>query len=417
MRRHAVSDFSRTPVVRLHEGRVTTAVPLALSDALRDWLDLGLRWLHVIAAMAWIGTSFYFVLLDQSLRPPKDAADADAGVGGELWEVHGGGFYNVQKYVVAPKQLPDHLAWFKWEAYTTWLSGFGLMLVLYYLEASSALVKPGDDLEPWLAVTISIALLAVAWIAYDVLNRLVSDGRVLWPVLFVLVALSAWASAELFSPRAAWLQVGAMIGTVMAANVFFVIIPAHWELIRAKEAGREPDPAPGIQAKQRSVHNNYLTLPVLLAMLAGHFPFAYGADHAWLVLVVLMVIGAWARLFFNLRHTGRSHWWMPVAGAVAFVALAVLVERSDDATVPPAAAADLALGKRVFTSAGCAGCHTLADAGATGAVGPSLDAAQPSASLVTERVTNGQGVMPSFAGKLSPAEIDAVAAYVSGAAG
>jgi sulfite dehydrogenase len=133
--------------------------------------------------------------------------------------------------------------------------------------------------------------------------------------------------------------------------------------------------------------------------------------------VALMVIGAWARLFFNLRHTGRSHWWMPVAGAVAFVALAVLVERSDDATVPPAAAADLALGKRVFTSAGCAGCHTLADAGATGAVGPSLDAAQPSASLVTERVTNGQGVMPSFAGKLSPAEIDAVAAYVSGAAG
>ena len=139
--------------------------------------------------MAWIGTSFYFVLLDQSLRPPKDTADADAGVGGELWEVHGGGFYHVQKYVVAPRVLPDHLAWFKWEAYATWLSGFGLMLVLYYLEASSALVKPGDDLEPWLAVTISIALLAAAWIVYDGLNRLVSDGRVLWPVLFVLVAL------------------------------------------------------------------------------------------------------------------------------------------------------------------------------------------------------------------------------------
>ena len=228
---------------------LTAAFPLALSDALRDWLDLGLRWLHVIAAMAWIGTSFYFVLLDQSLRPPKDPADADAGVGGELWEVHGGGFYHVQKYVVAPRVLPDHLAWFKWEAYTTWLSGFGLMLVLYYLEASSALVKPGDDLEPWLAVTISIGLLAVAWIVYDVLNRLVSDARVLWPVLFVLVALAAWASSELFSPRAAWLQVGAMIGTVMAANVFFDIIPAHRELIRAKEAGREPDPG---RASRRS---------------------------------------------------------------------------------------------------------------------------------------------------------------------
>jgi uncharacterized membrane protein len=381
-----------------------------------DWLDLGLRWLHVIAAMAWIGTSFYFVLLDQSLRPPKDASHADAGVGGELWEVHGGGFYHVQKYVVAPLRLPDHLAWFKWEAYTTWLSGFGLMLVLYYLEASSALVKPDDDLEPWLAVSISIVLLVVAWIAYDVLNRLVSDGRILWPVLFGLVALSAWGSYELFSPRAAWLQVGAMIGTVMSANVFFVIIPAHWELIRAKEAGREPDPRPAIQAKQRSVHNNYLTLPVLVTMLAGHFPFAYGADHAWLVLLALMAIGAWARLFFNLRHAGRTHWWMPVAGAAAFVALAVGVEQHDEPAAS-ATAVDVARGKRVFSTSGCGACHTLADAGSTGSVGPSLDAAEPSAELVAERVRNGQGAMPAFAGTLSDEEIDAVAAYVSSAAG
>jgi uncharacterized membrane protein len=393
-----------------------TLLPLALSDALRDWLDLGLRWLHVVAAMAWIGTSFYFVLLDQSLRAPKEERDRAAGVGGELWEVHGGGFYHVQKYVVAPTRLPDHLAWFKWEAYTTWLSGFGLMLVLYYLEASSTLVKPGDDLDPWVAVVISLALLAAAWIAYDVLNRLVSDGRVLWPVLFVLVALAAWGSSELFSPRAAWLQVGAMIGTVMAANVFVNIIPAQWELIHAKEAGRTPDPAPAIQAKQRSVHNNYLTLPVLLTMLAGHFPFAYGADHAWLVLVGLMVIGGWARLFYNLRHAGRTHWWMPVAGAAALVALAVLVERSDDAATPPASAADTALGKQVFASAGCASCHTLADAGASGTVGPSLDAAKPSAGLVAERVRDGKGVMPSFAGTLDDGEIAAVAAYVSSAA-
>jgi uncharacterized membrane protein len=395
---------------------VTSALPLALSDALSDWLDLGLRWLHVIAAMAWIGTSFYFVLLDQSLRPPKDAADAEEGVGGELWEVHGGGFYQVQKYVVAPRVLPEHVAWFKWEAYTTWLSGFGLMLVLYYLEASSALVKPGDDLEPWLAVTISIALLAAAWIVYDLLNRYVSDARVLWTALFVLVALSAWGSAELFSPRAAWLQVGAMIGTVMAANVLFDIIPAHWELIRAKEAGREPDARPGIQAKQRSVHNNYLTLPVVLTMLAGHFPFAYGAEHAWLVLVGLMAVGAWARLFYNLRHAGRTHWWMPVAGAAAFVALAVLVEQGDETVAAPSGAAAVAQGKRVFASAGCGACHTLDEAGATGTVGPSLDSAKPSASLVADRVRNGQGAMPSFAGRLTAVEIDAVAAYVSRAA-
>jgi len=395
---------------------MTTLLPLAISDALRDWLDLGLRWLHVIAAMAWIGTSFYFVLLDQSLRSPKEERDRAAGVGGELWEVHGGGFYHVQKYVVAPPRLPDHLAWFKWEAYTTWLSGFGLMIVLYYLEASSTLVKPGSDLDAWVAVVISLALLAAAWLAYDVLNRLVSDARVLWPILFVLVALSAWGSAELFAPRAAWLQVGAMIGTLMAANVFVVIIPAHWELIRAKEAGREPDPEPGIQAKQRSVHNNYLTLPVVLTMLAGHFPFAYGADNAWLVLVALMVIGAWARLFFNLRHAGTTHWWMPVAGLAAFVALAVVVDRSEDSAAPAATPADVAHGKQLFLSAGCAGCHTLADAGATGTVGPNLDAAHPSDSLVAERVRDGKGVMPSFAGELDDAEIAAVAAYVSQAA-
>jgi uncharacterized membrane protein len=389
---------------------------LALSDALSDWLDLGLRWLHVIAAMAWIGTSFYFVLLDQSLRPPKDPEDRDAGVGGELWEVHGGGFYQVQKYVVAPPRLPDHVAWFKWEAYATWLSGFGLLLVLYYLEASSALVRPGDDLEPWLAVAISLALLVAGWVAYDVLNRLVSDARVAWTVLFVLVALAAWASAELFSPRAAWLQVGSMIGTVMAANVFFHIIPAHWELIRAKEAGREPDPRPAIQAKQRSVHNNYLTLPVLLTMLAGHFPFAYGADHAWVVLVVLMAIGAWARLFYNFRHRGTTHWWMPVAAAVAFVALAVWVERADDGAAIPSDAATLDRGKAVFATAGCGGCHTLGDAGTSGTVGPSLDEAEPSADLAADRVRNGLGAMPAFAGRLTPEEIDAVAAYVASAA-
>jgi uncharacterized membrane protein len=391
---------------------MTATLPLALSDAVSDWADLGLRWLHVIAAMAWIGTSFYFVLLDQSLRRPARESDAEAGVGGELWEVHGGGFYHVQKYVVAPRVLPEHLAWFKWEAYTTWLSGFGLMLVLYYLEASSALVRPGDDVDAWVVVVISLSLLAAAWIAYDVLNRLLDDGWVLWTLLFGLVAAAAWGSSELFSPRAAWIQVGAMIGTVMAANVFVNIIPAHWELIRAKEAGREPDPQPGLQAKQRSVHNNYFTLPVLLTMLAGHFPFAYGADHAWLVLVALMLIGAWARLFFNLRHQGRTLWWMPVAGAAAFVALAVAVEQTDEPATS-AASADVVHGKAVFAAAGCGGCHTLADAGAAGTVGPSLDAVRPSTALAAERVRNGQGAMPAFAGTLSDADIADVAAYVA----
>jgi uncharacterized membrane protein len=396
-----------------------TALPLAVDPYLTDWLDLLLRWLHVIAAMAWIGTSFYFVLLDQSLRPPSTAEDAGAGVAGELWEVHGGGFYRVQKYAVAPQRLPDHIAWFKWEAYTTWLSGFGLMVVLYYLSASSALVDPTvADLEAWQAIAISIGLLIAAWVVYDALNRLLASRPVLlWTALGALVTLSAWGAGELFAPRAAWLQVGAMIGTVMAANVFFDIIPAHWELIRAKQAGREPDPAPLLQAKQRSVHNNYLTLPVLLTMLAGHFAFVVARDRAWLVLVLLMALGAWARLFFNLRHTGRTHWWMAAAGGVAVIALALALRPEDDVKGANPSAADLAAGRALFVSTGCGSCHALSAAGGEGSVGPNLDAAEPSAALVEERVTNGQGGMPSFRGDLDESEIAAIAAYVATVAG
>jgi uncharacterized membrane protein len=400
-----------------------THLPLALDPYLRDWLDLLLRWLHVIAAIAWIGASFYFVLLDQSLRPPKDPADTEAGVGGELWEVHGGGFYHVKKYRVAPPVLPDHLAWFKWEAYTTWLSGFGLMIVLYYLNAHSTLIDPAvAALQTWQAVALSVGLLALAWVVYDVLCRLL-DARelVLAAVLLVLTAVAAWGSSELFSARAAWLQVGAMLGTIMAANVFFVIIPAHWELIRAKEAGREPDPAAGIKGKQRSVHNNYFTLPVLLTMLAGHFAFLNGRAHAWLILVTLMVVGAAVRLFYNLRHGGRTIWAIPAAAVVVVVALAVWLRPGDGSYAGGGAAAptpaQIAQGKTVFATAGCGSCHTLADAGAQGNVGPNLDGAKPPFALVTERVTNGKGGMPPFRGTLDAAEIAAVAAYVSTVAG
>ncbi len=391
--------------------------PLALDPYLRDWLDLGLRMLHVIAAIAWIGTSFYFVLLDQSLRPPKRPEDAAAGVGGELWEVHGGGFYHVQKYRVAPATLPDHLAWFKWEAYTTWLSGFGLLVVLYYLDAHSTLIDPTiADLTTGEAVAISVGLLVVAWLVYDGLFRVLGQRELVFAgCLLALTTLAAWGTSQLFAPRAAALQVGAMLGTIMAANVFFSIIPAHWELIHAKEAGRDPDPAPALAAKQRSVHNNYLTLPVLLTMLAGHFAFVYTTGHAWLVLVALMLLGVWVRLFFNLRHAGRTHWWMPAVGALAAVGLAVAVRPDDESAAP--GTGDVAAGRNVFLSAGCAACHTLADARSNGTVGPNLDSARPSADLVRQRVENGLGPMPSFRGKLSRTQIDAVAAYVSSVAG
>ena len=232
----------------------------------------------------------------------------------------------------------------------------------------------------------------------------------------VLVAAATFGVAELLAPRAVYLQVGAMLGTIMAGNVFLVIIPAHRELIRAKREGRDPDPAWNARAKQRSVHNNYLTLPVVFTMLADHFPLTYGADDAWLVLVAIMLLSAWLRLFFNLRHQGRTVWAIPASGAVglAIVAVWLAPEGGDSAGPPPPAVA--AEGKTLFVSAGCGSCHTLADAGATGAVGPSLDAAQPSRELVVERVTNGQGAMPSFRGQLSPAQIDALADYVSTAA-
>ena len=392
---------------------------VAIDPYLRDWLSLLLRSLHVVAAIAWVGGSFYFVHLDQSLRFPKDVVDREAGVGGELWEVHGGGFYHVQKYRIAPHELPDHLAWFKWEAYTTWLSGFALLVLLYWFDARAYLIdKTVADIGPWTAVAISAGLLVLAWLVYDVLCRLLRGRELLLGVaIFAATALAAWGNGRLFSPRAAWLQTGAMLGTVMAASVLINIIPAHWELIRAKEAGREPDPAPGIEAKRRSVHNNYLTLPVLATMLAGHFSFLTGRQHAWLILLVLMIVGAWVRHFYNLRHAGRTHWWMLGAAAAAITVLAVVLIPPDGKAGSPATPAQITQGKSVFTSAGCVNCHTLAAAGATATVGPNLDQAKPAASLVIERVTNGQGGMPPFSGKLSKAEIAAVAAYVSTVAG
>jgi uncharacterized membrane protein len=306
-------------------------VTVLLDAYVWDWADLLLRWLHVIASVVWIGTSFYFVALDNHLRPPSAGRDRDERVAGDAWEIHGGGFYRVQKYRVAPETLPEPLYWFKWEAYTTWLSGFGLMIVLYYVHADTYLVDPSvRDLDTQAAIGISLGLLALAWFVYDGLCRLLGRYElVLAATLVAFVAASAYAVSELFSARALPIQVGAMLGTMMVGNVFFVIIPGHWELVRAKRAGREPDPVHGIRGKQRSVHNNYLTLPVVLAMLGPHFPFAFARDSGWLVLVVLMLLGAWIRLFFNLRHAGQTNWAIPVTAAVAVLVLAYVI-RPDD---------------------------------------------------------------------------------------
>jgi uncharacterized membrane protein len=330
---------------------------------LRDVLDVFLRMLHVVAGIAWLGASFYFVRLDLALRAPKRREDAEAGVAGEFWGVHGGGLYHSQKYRLAPAEMPEPLHWFKWEAYTTWLSGFALMIVLYYFDADVRLVDADvADLDEWQAVALSVGALALAWLVYDVLCRTVGQRSqaALTVIGTGLVALAAWGAGELFSARAAYLQVGAMLGTIMAANVFFVIIPAHRKLVTAMEEKREPDSAPLLEAKNRSVHNNYLTLPVLFTMLAGHFAFVFGADEAWLVFVAIAVLTALTRVFFNRWHAGRREWWIPAVAAVGVVALAFWL-RPDDAVsdvTEPVAFEQIA----PVIEERCATCHSGASA-------------------------------------------------------
>jgi len=321
-----------------------------------DWLHLVVRWLHVTAAIAWIGASFYFIALDQSLRPPATASE---GVGGEAWEIHGGGFYRVEKYRLAPRVLPDRLQWFKWEAYITWLSGFALLVLLYYLDPSQYLMNVSDPrFQGWELVVASLAVIVFSWFAYDALCRaLAGNERALIAGIVLLIVLIAAISGYLFSPRGAFIQVGAAVGTWMAGNVFFVIIPGQKDLVRATAAGRVPETGPGIRGKQRSVHNNYLTLPVLFAMISQHFPFTYGRDSPWLALLGLMALGALVRHVFNVRHQGRDA--RPAAGGVAvlFVFLFVALYPRGDAGPAGLTAADFGPVQQVFI-ARCVTCHS-----------------------------------------------------------
>jgi len=329
---------------------------LGVDPYLIDWLDLSFRFLHVIAAIVWIGTSFYFVALDNHLRPTEERDDLT----GESWEIHGGGFYRIERYRVTPPTIPEPLHWYKWEAYTTWLAGFALFVSLYYLQPRTYLIDPSvADITPATAIILSIGLLATGWLVYDALCRTVGkrSDAALAGCMLVLVAATAYGCSQLFAPRAAYLQVGAMLGTIMVANVFFVIIPAHWELIRAKEAGRDPDPAANLRGKQRSVHNNYLTLPVLFAMLAGHFPFTYGHEDSWAILVCLMVIGAWIRYYFNARHAGRTLWWVPLTAAAGIAAVAVWIR--PESTAPAHGATTVTFAQiEPIVAQRCQACHS-----------------------------------------------------------
>ena len=362
-----------------------------------EWLQFLARWLHVVAGIVWIGTSFYFVALDNHLRPPARQDDARRGVGGESWEIHGGGFYRIEKYQVAPPRLPEVLHWFKWEAYTTWLSGFALFVVLYYFNADTYLVEAGGPLGTGWAIVVSMTLLVVAWLVYDALCDVLHDELALAAAVLALTTLAAWGSSELFAPRAAYLQVGAMLGTIMVANVFFVIIPAHRELIRAKEAHQEPDPALSLRGKERSVHNNYLTLPVVFAMLSNHFPTAYGHSYAWLVLVALMAIGAWIRHFFNLRHAGRTVWWIPVTAAVGIAAVAVAIRPTGDSGAAAAAGSTSFPQARAIVQQRCVPCHSAQPTRVAAApLGIELDTAEQmhAQAAAIERVAVESQAMP-----------------------
>jgi uncharacterized membrane protein len=304
-----------------------------MESYLLDWANLLLRWVHVITAVAWIGSSFYFVFLDSSLTPPEDDDLKKQGVSGELWAVHGGGFYHPVKFAGAPPKLPHHLHWFYWESYTTWLTGFSLFTVSYLWNASTYLIdKSVMDWQPWQAISVALGFLVVFWLAYDLICRLFGQRKngdaIVGLGVAVLVCIASWLACHWFAGRAAFLLVGAMIATTMTANVAHWIIPGQRKLVANIKAGLPIDPIHGWRGKQRSVHNTYFTLPVLFAMLSNHYSFTYTHPQNWLVLIGMMFAGAAIRQFFVLRHgykLGRnSHPW-PYAAVGVVVLLGLIV--------------------------------------------------------------------------------------------
>ncbi|MDF1486652.1 urate hydroxylase PuuD [Ramlibacter sp. H39-3-26] len=300
-----------------------------MESYLLDWANLLLRWLHVITAIAWVGSSFYFVFLDNSLTPPVDEQLRKDGATGELWAVHGGGFYHPVKYAVSPPQLPPHLHWFFWESYSTWLSGFALFTVSYLWNAGTYLVdKSLMDWSPGAAVGVALSFLIVFWMLYDgicqIFGRRKNGDAIVGALVLVLVCVAAWLACHWFAGRAAFLLMGAMIATSMSANVLFWIIPGQRKVVAAIKAGQPVDPVHGWRGKQRSVHNTYFTLPVVFAMLSNHYGFTYGSPHNWLILVLMMFAGAAIRQFFVLRHgykLGRNrHPWPYALVGVAVIA-------------------------------------------------------------------------------------------------
>ena len=292
-----------------------------------DWISLFVRWFHVVAGVAWIGASFYFIWLDNNLRtPPK--WKQDKGIKGDLWAIHGGGFYEVAKYAYGPEKMPETLHWFKWEAYTTWLSGFALLIIVYYFGASAYLIDPSvNAMSPTTAISLGLGLIFGGLALYEFACR---SPLAKYPLAFgiglvALVCIVSYLSTQWFSGRGAYIHVGALIGTIMAGNVFFNIMPNQRKMVAAVADKKDIDPTWGASAKLRSVHNNYFTLPLLFIMISNHYPMTYQHSQNWLVLIAIMAAAAWIRHFFNLRHVGTTKPGILVSGAVAMLAIALWV--------------------------------------------------------------------------------------------
>jgi uncharacterized membrane protein len=322
-----------------------------LEAYLLEWLNVGLRWAHVIVGIAWIGASLYFIWLDNHLEPARDAKLA-----GELWAVHGGGFYRVEKFRTAPAALPKTLHWFKWEAYWTWITGFALLATMYYASAELYLIDPGvKPLSKWGAIGIGLGSLVIGLAVYEGLCRspLGRNETALSVVLLVLLALLAWGLTRVFSGRGAFIHYGAILGTLMVGNVAHVIIPGQRRMVRAMSEGREPDPKDGLMGKQRSVHNTYLTLPVVFAMLSNHYAMTFGHRWSWLVLVALTLAGALVRVWFVMRHKARAPAWVWIAGVAFAIGAALLVAPRSEPGAKPVAFAEV---KQVIDTR-CVACH------------------------------------------------------------
>ena len=323
---------------------------------LLEWLNLLVRWLHVIAGIAWIGSSFYFIWLDNSLRPAPGGGED--GVAGEVWSVHGGGFYHARKFSTAPSPLPSPLHWFKWEAYTTWISGFFLTVLIYWYGASVYLVDPAVlDIAPGAAVGIAAAFIVGGWVIYDQLCKspLGRDDRVLAALIFVLVCALAWGLCQVFGGRAAYLHFGVVLGTIMVANVAHIIIPGQRRMVAALEKGEPVDPDDGRKGKQRSVHNTYFTLPVLFTMTSNHFAMTYSHEYNWLILIAISLAGALIRVYFVARHTATARPVTLVAAGVLLLAVIVAISPRPTAST---AIVDASVDEvRGVVLARCTNCH------------------------------------------------------------